>query len=143
MKTLAFDLHGTLAHVSDDSTLIADIELLTKLKKKYSLALITGCTRQEATKALQQTGLDVLFDADMIVLCEESGGEKDTGKPFEEIRRRVLGPVVMIGDRPSDLSGSALAGIPCIIVESKENLTDQKSALLQAIDTAVQLLETQ
>ena len=97
----------------------------------------------KAVMALEETGLAVLFEEEKIVLCEESGGEKDTGKPFEEARRRVSGPIVMVGDQPSDASGSRLADIPCVLVESKGNLADQQAALLQAIGEAVEILEAQ
>lgn len=144
MKTLAFDLHGTLAFVRDGAPAvrIADPEYLGQLYEKYAFVLVTGCSRTEATETLRSTGLDRYFSDDIIITTEDCGGEKDTGKPFIELRRRTSGPVVMIGDHSSDVTGSALAGIPAILIPRATSLQDQERAFRSALGQAVELLES-
>jgi predicted HAD superfamily phosphohydrolase YqeG len=77
------------------------------------------------------------------VLCEEAGGDKDTGIPFEELKRRIVGPIVMIGDQPADASGSTLVGIPSVLVEHMPSNIEQSKALIRAIEAAIEILESE
>ncbi len=140
MKTIIFDLDGTLINVGSPLTIIADPDQLQELKEQYNFALVTGSPREEALSGLREAGLSDLFDQKYMVFCEEVGADKSSGKPFSEILYRLGGASVMIGDSDSDETGSRVVGLRFARVERSASLQDQKQKLKDAIGVAVALL---
>jgi len=133
MKTIAFDLDGTLVNLKPVLTCIADMSALKALRSKYNFALVSGSSRAEVEWALQETGLAPLFDTAYVVSKDDAQGNKASGEPFRELQRRVEGQVVMIGDSDSDEAGTTVAEIPFVRV---------KDSLQSAITEAVEKLKT-
>lgn len=136
MKTLIFDLDGTLVQLKPQLVCFADINQLTTLRKQYNFALVSGSPKAEVEWALKETGLKKLFDGTYIVALEDTNSEKASGKPFQEIQKRLQGSMVMIGDSASDEAGSKIAGLPFIRVKPYATFTKQQQALQGAIRQA-------
>lgn len=141
MKTLIFDLDGTLVQLKPILVCFADLEQLSKLRKQYNFALVTGSTKAEVGLALKQTKLKKLFDNAYIVTFEDTKSDKASGLPFLEIKKRITGPAVMIGDSVGDEVGSQKAGIPFVRVIATINESEQKRNLQTAIENAILVLE--
>ncbi len=140
MKTLIFDLDGTLVRLQPSLVCIVDKTLLDGLRTQYNLALISGGTKEEVFTALNTTGLREYFDDGNIVTFDDTHQEKATGEPFREIKRRLDGDMVMIGDSDGDESGARAAGMLCVRVPLCRTMEEQKMALVAAIDLAVKQL---
>jgi phosphoglycolate phosphatase-like HAD superfamily hydrolase len=140
MKTIIFDLDGTLVRLQPAIISIADIETLKILSQKYNLALVSGSPNEEIKTALTQTGLSAFLESDYIVGKEDSTGDKASGIPFENMKSRLTGTYVMIGDSPSDEEGCRVARIPFVKVNTCSTIQEQKEELARAITEAVRLL---
>lgn len=140
MKNLIFDLDGTLVQLTPALVLVADVEELRSLKERYTFALVSGSPREEILYALKETGLAPLFSEALIVAKEDASGDKASGLPFLEMRKRISGAMIMIGDSAGDEQGSAKADIPFVRVPVEDSLEKQKAALAAAIARAVALL---
>lgn len=136
MKTLVFDLDGTLVYLAPTLVCIADVQYLQTLTDTYQLALVSGSPREEVEYALTTTGMDALFPKSLRVCKEDTNGDKASGEPFQEIQSRLQGSMIMIGDSNGDESGTTRAGMAFVRVPSCTSLTDQKEALTQAITEA-------
>ncbi len=142
MKTLIFDLEGTLVQLAPTLVCFADITELTLLRKHYNFALVTGSTRIEVEWALAHTNLAPLFNSAYIVSVEDTQSEKASGKPFQEIQQRLKGSMVMIGDSTGDETGSALANLPFVRITAFPTPEEQRQELRDAIREAEALLKS-
>ena len=136
MKTIIFDLDGTLVRLAPTLACIAEKTQLAELRKEYNFALVTGSPRAELEDVLKTCELREFFDDGAIVTCEEVGSDKSSGVPFEKIRERITGACVMIGDSDSDEVGSGKTGIPFVKVGTMQTLDAQKLELVAAIQEA-------
>ncbi len=141
MKTIIFDLDGTLVQLKPNLVCFADVGALAQLRKRYNFALVSGSRKTEIMWALNQTGLRSLFDDNFIVALEDTNIEKSSGKPFQEMRNRLQGEMVMLGDSPSDEAGSAIAGLPFVKVKTCSSATEQRDELAKAIILAQEIIE--
>ncbi len=141
MKTIVFDLDGTLVRLQPTTALIADLPQLTQLRETFNFALVTGSSRAETEKALNETGLSALLDRQYTVTADDVNGTKSSGLPFQEIKKRLQGPMIMIGDSESDEIGCGKVGIPFVKVPAIAAITDQKNAFSEAVRSAVKMLE--
>lgn len=175
MKTIIFDLNGTLADVepierftlmqvpADASTedglaayqeaqrlLIAEGRMPTPptfLERRmleglagFSFALVTASPRTEVEFVLAQTGCLDLFEKDLVLCKGEYPGSKRTGEPFVALKTRIGTNAIVIGDTSADEEGAVAAGFPCVKVERRDSLEEQKKELEARIREAVQLL---
>lgn len=138
MKTIIFDLDGTLVDLSPKLTCIADLKELEELRRKYNFALVSGGNRVEVISALAQTGLAPLFNDDLIVSREDTDGDKVSGEPFREILRRLKDQVVMVGDSDADEIGTKTENIPFVRVKTASTLVEKRNNLKVAIQQALQ-----
>ena len=121
---------------------LANLVQLQALRAEYTFALVTGATQKSAYQILSVTGLMPLFDERLIVTFDDTNSEKGTGKPFLEIKKRIHGGMVMIGDSDSDEGGCAIADIPFVRVHTGGALEEQKQELSRAIMEAVGVLRS-
>jgi len=133
MKTIIFDLDGTLVRLKPKFASLCDRKTLLKLSDKYELALVTGSTRKEALSALRRVKILDLFKPNKIVTYDEVLYEKKSGKPFFEIKKRIELPAIMIGDSDGDEIGSQKATFDFIKVEQSKGKIQQSQNLLKAI----------
>lgn len=140
MKTIIFDLDGTLVLLSPILTLIADPDALQTLRERYTFALVSGSTRAEITNALKETGLAPLFNEALIVSKEDTTGGKASGEPFQEMQNRLTGTFVMLGDSDGDEAGTKIIAMPFVRVRSYSSLDEQKASFTRALEDAVTLL---
>lgn len=141
MKTIIFDLDGTLVRLQPQLVLIADVYQLTSLRKSYAFALVSGGKKREVLDALDKTGLRFLFEDALIVTFEDTNQEKASGEPFREIQQRLQGNMVMIGDSESDALGTKVAELSFVKVPTYQDLQEQRKALAAAIGQALHLLK--
>ncbi len=140
MKTLIFDLDGTLVQLKPTLICLANKKKLAALRTKYNFALASGSPRDEVVWALAETGLETLFDWRYVVTVEDTNSQKASGKPFQEIKKRLSGKMVMIGDSDADEKGAKIAGLPFIRVASGTETEKQRTALTIAINEAINAL---
>lgn len=88
-------------------------EILTYLKKKYKIHVITNGFNESQLKKMQSSGLDGFFD--LIVTSETTGFKKPDPRIFYyamEQLSTIPDKCLMIGDNPdSDILGAQRAGI--------------------------------
>lgn len=137
---IIFDLDGTLARIQDPIIPLVDANTLVTLSKKYTLCIVTGSTRAELIDALSVIGAKNIFSDTLCITATEIPEAKASGVPFIEIKKRIVGPTVMIGDSDGDEIGSKLANIPCVRVERGNTVDAQKESLLKAIGYAERIL---
>lgn len=142
MKTIIFDLDGTLIRFTPTFERIADIEQLKQLQQTFAFSIVTGCAKQVAFDVLEKTNLLSFFDADRIVTREDTVGDKSTGEPFRLARKKLSDHAVVIGDSDSDVQGSLIAGMSCVQVETHADIHDQRHAFANALDRAVAILKS-
>ncbi len=142
MKTLIFDLDGTLVRLGSSLICFADADQLTLLRQKYNFALVSGSTGSEIERALKETGLRALFDDTYIIAAEDTEGSKSSGEPFREIQKRLQGNMVMIGDSTADEQGCEISGLNFIRVQNQASTQEQKEELGSAINQALRLLNS-
>ena len=120
MKTLVFDLDGTLTILSEfpDLRLLIPKQDLLFLKGFYSFGLVTASPKMEALKALRQLSIYSLFERDIIITSEDTAQGKESGEPFLLAKSRAVSIVAMIGDSTADQTGSSIAGIPFISAQT-------------------------
>lgn len=140
MKTLIFDLDGTLVTLSPTLTCIADVARLRELRTRYAFALVTGSSKEEVRVALETFDLVSLFDPHLIITADDVAGDKASGAPFFEIRKRIIGDCIMIGDSSGDEIGSNKAGISFVKVLTPE--LNQRAQLQKTIEDATRILES-
>ena len=138
VKTIIFDLDGTLVQLKPEFQSFVDKEKLIKLSRDYELAIITGATRTETKSALKRAGINMFFNERFIVTSDDVSASKSTGESFRELLRRIRGNVIMIGDSDSDETGASVAGIPFIRVNTTTTVLKQKANLSRAISIAVE-----
>ena len=138
MKTIIFDLDGTLCELRDPlaSSIVFLSRAMIEVVTDTQFALVTGGTREEVEFVLKKAGVEDLFFKDLILTREDPFGEKKTGKPFREILRRVKGRAIVIGDSESDRLGSERAGLRCIFLAQEQSLTRRIISLEKAIKQA-------
>lgn len=141
MKTLIFDLDGTLVRLKPRRVCLVKKDELAALRATYNFALVSGSTRKEVFQSLAKTGLWRFFDKASIVTLEDTNSKKVSGKPFREIKKRLTGTMVMIGDSDSDRKGAKIARLPFVRVRSYTDLTKQRAALTTAIRKARETLD--
>ena len=141
MKTLIFDLDGTLVNLKPNLVCVADVDYLADLRKKYDFALVTGSPKVEVTTALEKCGLTGLFHERNIITHDDIRDSKASGAPFFEIKKRLKSNMVMIGDSDGDEIGTSKAGIPFVRVEACDLLEAQKAKLIESIRRAIELLD--
>ncbi len=141
MKTLIFDLDGTLIQLQSDFVCFADVDQLTLLRQQYNFALVSGSSRAEVLWALEKTRLLPLFNERLVIGFEDTQSEKASGKPFQKIRERLEGDAVMIGDSLSDEIGSAIAGILFVKIETRQTVQEQRNELISAIGRGMAILD--
>ena len=143
MKTIIFDLDGTLVFLSPRLVCIANVILLTELRKRYDFALVTGSSKEEVLNALKGCGLTELFDPTLLVTRDDVSDDKASGAPFFEIKKRLTNQMVMIGDSVGDEIGSNKAAIPFVKVKSADELELQRASFEESVSQAVHILETE
>lgn len=137
---IIFDLDGTLALISDPIVPLVDAGTLRALSEKYTLCIVTGSARAELVRTLTLIGVQDIFADTFCITASEIPEGKASGVPFFEMKRRISGRAVMIGDSDGDEIGSKLAGIPCVRVSIKKDIGSKKQSLIQAINDAEQVL---
>lgn len=89
------------------------IEILTYLKKKYPLHVITNGFNESQSKKMKSSGLDQYFD--LIVTSETTGHKKPDPRIFHHAMEQLATSpelCIMIGDNPnSDILGAQNASI--------------------------------
>ena len=141
MKTLIFDLDGTLVRLQPQLICIARVPFLRALRKRYDFALVTGSPKDEVLRTLAECELTQFFDREKIVTKDDVQGDKASGIPFFEIMRRLPGAAVMVGDSDGDEIGSRKAGIPFVRVQTTQTQKLQRKYLEEAVANAVSVLE--
>ncbi len=142
MKTIIFDLDGTLVDLARFKCFVRATELMS-LRKKYRLALVTGASRKETLSALRQFRLDNLFGKDkkFVITKDEVPASKKTGAPFRKIMSMLCGPAIFIGDSQNDALGCARADLPCILIKRSQSVGQQKINFKKALLKALRKLD--
>lgn len=99
--------------------------VITRLKKDYTLAILTNGAPELQWSKIHKSGLEDLFDSVTV------SGDYSIGKPRKEIFEVVMGKhpdaagFVMIGNSlTSDIRGARNAGIPCVWFEQGDEPKD-------------------
>jgi len=142
-KTIIFDLDGTLVDLSSypEIELLADAELLRRLKPVYNFAIVTGGTTEETIFALEKTGIINLFDKGLIVTADIVSESKKTGASFLEIIKRINGRAIVIGDSDSDRIGAEKARLPLILLRRQADINTQRNEFTKVLKRAAQILD--
>lgn len=101
------------------------IPTLTKLSKiGIKLAIVSDAPRLQAWTRLCSLKLHHIFDT--VVTLEDTDGSKTTGKPFQEVLKRLdVKPeeALMVGDWPErDIAGASKLGIKTALLTQKEEI---------------------
>lgn len=117
MKTIFFDLDGTLTNLSEwpDLKLLIPQKKLFILRQNYQFGLITASKTPEAMRSLEKLGIAVLFEKSLIITSDICPEPKITGAPFEFAKSKVKDIVAIIGDSEGDKIGSAKANLQFIL----------------------------
>ncbi len=101
-------------------------EVLTRLRRKYRLGLISDAQWVFTEPELEMAQLDGFFS--VIVLSSRVGVKKPDVRPFAEAMRTLgvtPGASVYVGDNPSrDLVGARSAGMRCVIFRGRDAAYD-------------------
>lgn len=118
MKTIFFDLDGTLTNLSDwpSLKLLIPRKKLFILRQKYQFGLITASKTPEAMRSLKKLGIAVLFEKSLIITSDICPETKITGAPFKLAKSKVKDIAAMIGDSEGDKIGSSKANLQFIPV---------------------------
>jgi putative hydrolase of the HAD superfamily len=126
IKALIFDLGNTLISEEDGSVFPHALEVLTRLKNKYKLALITN-TRYDDLKKIQEilrgAQLDEFFEE--IIVSKDVGISKPNPRIFEiALEKLGVNPneAVMIGNTIStDIFGGNKVGMRTVLFQLSED----------------------
>jgi phosphoglycolate phosphatase-like HAD superfamily hydrolase len=143
MKTILFDLDGTLVRLGKPHVCVADANLMARLSTEYQLVLVTGSPRAQALDALNVCGYAKVF-SDRIIAAEDTSRGKRSGEPFLKALQQFAvraHDAVVVGDSESDQIGTAIAGIPFVQVAYTHELNSQKALFASAIEKARSIFE--
>jgi putative hydrolase of the HAD superfamily len=126
IKALIFDLGNTLISEEDGSVFPHALEVLTRLKNKYKLALITN-TQYDDLKKIQEilrgAQLDEFFEE--IIVSKDVGISKPNPRIFEiALEKLGVNPneAVMIGNTIStDIFGGNKVGMRTVLFQLSED----------------------
>jgi 5'-nucleotidase len=123
------------------------VDLLIKLKKSYSIGIVTNGTTAWQYDKIDAMGIKFLFEDGSIIVSEEVGFEK----PDPEIYHKALDyfrvtpeETIFIGDSwDNDVEGPAKVGISSIWINNRQESKRQESELsnLKLIGTVSNLFE--
>jgi len=115
----------------NEETLLISKEQLNKLKKKYKkMGIVTGRPKSEATYVINRFDLGKLFD--LIITKDDAVREKPFADPIIKAMQIIqCKQPVYIGDSPSDVVASGLAGIPCLYIGTNKDATKQCKSMLE------------
>jgi len=126
------------------------VTMLSALRKKYKLAVVTDAPREKAWQRLILAGLDHLFG--VVVSYDDSGEKKPSKLPFMNALR-VLNVLpqeaLFVGDMPErDIVGAKRAGLAtcfakygCIAYSPEENVADFTIEKFDEIKGIIEQLE--
>ena len=107
---------------------------LILLRSQYGkMGIATGRPREEALAAIQQHGLEGVFD--VVVALEDCPRAKPAPDPIQLVINQLqLTDTVYIGDSPGDVSAASAAGIPCLYVGALDIGTKRFETPLEVCD---------
>lgn len=127
-------------HSLSESFIKADpalAELLSELKRKYAIGLVTNGTAGWQYGKLEAAGLDPLFEPGSVVISEEVGWEKPAPEIFVEALGRFGAKpeeAVFVGDSwKHDIEGAAAVGIRSIWFNKRNAAVPEHPLLIGTI----------
>lgn len=116
--------------INEEAMLISKRQLV-RLRKKYKkMGIVTGRPKDEAQYVIDRFDLGKLFD--VLITKDDTVREKPFADPIIKAMRIIqCERPVYIGDSPSDVVASGLAGIPCLYVGNNINATKQFKSMLE------------
>lgn len=115
----------------NEETLLISKGQLTKLKKKYKkMGIVTGRPKDEAQYVINRFDLGKLFD--VLITKDDTLREKPFADPIIKAMQMIqCKRPVYIGDSPSDVVASGLAGIPSLYIGNNMDATKQFKSMLE------------
>ncbi|TSC85828.1 MAG: HAD superfamily phosphatase [Microgenomates group bacterium Gr01-1014_16] len=121
-----------LGGLIDREKLIANIELLSKLKEKYQLGIVTGRPRAEALLVLNKLQIISFFDPNTIICMEDTTRGKPNPAPLLLCQTRLgSNNNVYIGDSINDRMAAQFAKLPFYLVSNVRNVNQIIKFLLK------------
>jgi phosphoglycolate phosphatase-like HAD superfamily hydrolase len=127
MKTIIFDIDGTLTDMSPvekSSTWRKDLPKLKKYplvkwiiknRRKYIFVYATGGIKSETLYALKNLGIIKYFDLKNSTDKDNCQFSKKTGIPFRRIKK-IYPDCILVTDSKKDCIGAEIAQIPFILI---------------------------
>ena len=107
---LIFDLSGTLVKMRPASLLV-ERQLLTTLKGKFKLAIVTGAKRKETENILKKLNISSLFE--LIITKDDSAYKKPDNRIYKLLKKQIqFDQAIYIGDTKKDYLFAKNSNIP-------------------------------
>lgn len=149
IKAVIFDLDNTLIGEKDRKTFPYALEILTQLKKRYRLALLSNTayrSSETVCEELLEAKLDGLFE--VVVTAHDVGIRKPNPRMFEIVLEKLgVTPdeAVMVGDIIStDIFGGNRIGMRTVLFQPSEDYQrsswEHPNHTIQSLKEILQLL---